>query len=82
MGTGNDKRKKLNMSKKLLSLLCAILPCAAFAAPVMLKNDQLTVTISPEQGGCVTSMKSAKAGRELSNAGKEIQQAAKKLEDL
>ena len=63
-------------------MLCAILPCVAFAAPVMLKNDQLTVTISPEQGGCVTSMKSAKAGRELSNAGKEIQQAAKKLEDL
>ena len=53
------------MSKKLLSLLCAILPCAAFAAPVMLKNDQVTVTISPEQGGYVSSLKSAKAGREI-----------------
>ena len=48
------------MSKKLLSLLCAVLPCAAFAAPVILKNDQLTITVSPENGGCVTSLKPTK----------------------
>ena len=53
------------MSKKLLSLLCAVLPFAAFAAPVILKNDQLTITVSPENGGCVTSLKPLKTEKEI-----------------
>jgi len=59
----------MNLFKTMTGLLAAGLAFSIQAEPVLLKNKDLQVTVSPENGGCVISFKDLKTGMEHADTG-------------